>query len=509
MSQWSKPHSDSSQAFLMASNITTTISQQSSSSSVPLSINAMVGITILTLAFLLGFPGNLFVVWTVLCRVKKRSVTCLLVLNLSMADAFVLLSAPFFLRYLAGGRGWEFGSAACKLVHYLSSVNMYVSIYLICLMSMDRWLAVSRPFLFHTMRTKRSLLILLLVVWVLALLLSVPMPFYRRLEMRSTFPNNITLSFCVPYHWKSKGHRVFQYLFETIMAFLLPFSLINTCISSVICRLQSAKFQRRAQRSRLILMVICTFAVFWLPYHIVNIIEVAVPCRMDVALPSLALPCATLPMRSLCFNQASACWTASVFLKFRPVRRTIPVPSTLESLDPVFFRCSRDHATINSSLTKLKGKLELTAVPINPNAAQAPGELHRYAEVMGLLQDSKSAVTVALAARPNVTAFAYFSSAVNPILYVFASSSHIRQAGFSFMCKLFEATCSENRTTYTFTRTGHINRRCFTPDMRSALNTLSMKLGRLLKSKEKDTSASVAGKEADELELRTLAILLN
>ncbi|KAL3046207.1 hypothetical protein OYC64_004253 [Pagothenia borchgrevinki] len=385
----------------MASNITTTISQQSSSSSVPLSINHMVGIAILTLAFVLGFPGNLFVVWTVLCRVKNRSVTCLLVLNLSMADAFLLLSAPFFLRYLAGGRGWEFGSAACKLVHYLSSVNMYASIYLICLMSMDRWLAVSRPFLFHTMRTKCSLLILLLVVWVLALLLSVPMPFYRS-NLKKTFPNNITLSFCVPYHWKSKGHRVFQYLFETIMSFLLPFSLINTCNSSVICRLQSAKFQRRAQGSHLILMVICTFAVFWLPYHIVNIIE-----------------------------------------------------------------------------------------------------------VVGLLQDSKSTVTAALAARPNVTAFAYFSSAVNPILYVFAGSSHICQDGFSFMGKLFEATILEKRTTSTFPRTRHINRRCSIPDERAALNTLSMKLGRLFKSKEKDTSGGVAGKEADELELRTLAIQLN
>ncbi|KAI4808695.1 hypothetical protein KUCAC02_000743 [Chaenocephalus aceratus] len=130
-------------------------------------------------------------------------------------------------------------------------------------------------------------------------------------------------------------------------------------------------------------------------------------------------------------------------------------------------------------------------------------------QVVGVLQDSKSAVTVALAARPNVTAFAYFSSAVNPILYVFAGSSHIRQAGFSFMGKLFEATNSENKTTYTFTRSGHINRRCYTPDKHSALNTLSMKLGRLFKSKEKDTSGGVAGKEADELELRTLAIQLN
>ncbi|KAF3837263.1 hypothetical protein F7725_004727 [Dissostichus mawsoni] len=305
-----------------------------------------------------------------LCRVKKRSVTCLLVLNLSIADAFVLLSAPLFLRYLAGGRGWEFGSAACKLVHYLSSVNMYVSIYLICLISMDRWLAVSRPFLSRRMRTKRSLLILLLAVWVLAFLMSLPMPFYRS-NLKKTLPNNITLSFCVPYHW-SNGHRVFQYLFETIMACLLPFSLINTCYSSVICRLQSAKFQRRAQGSRLILMIICTVAVSG--------------CRIT----------------------------------------------------------------------------------------------------------SQSTIDAALTARPNVTAFAYFSSAIHPILYVFAGSSHIRKAGLSFMAKLFEATNSESRTTSTFARSGRISRSSSSPDESSVLNTLHIKLGRPFKSKHKDRSGSVA-----------------
>ncbi|KAK5858608.1 hypothetical protein PBY51_002737 [Eleginops maclovinus] len=373
----------------MASNITTTISQQSSSSSDPLSISAQVGIAILTLAFVLGFPGNLFVVWSVLCRVKKRSVTCLLVLNLSMADAFVLLSAPLFLRYLARGQDWEFGSAACKLVHYLSSVNMYVSIYLICLMSVDRWLAVSRPFLFKTMRTKRSLLILLLGVWVWALLLSLPMPFYRRLDPKSTSPNNITLRSCVPYHWESKGHRVFQYLFETIMAFLLPYSLINTCNSTVLCRLQSTNLQHRRRSSRLILMIICTFAIFWLPYHIVNIIE-----------------------------------------------------------------------------------------------------------VVGLLQDSKSTVEAAYLARPSVTAFAYFSSAANPIFYVLAGTSYIRQAGLGFMGKLFEATSSESRAMPTFSWCEHINCSCSEPEKSPALNTLSTKL---------DTSGSVEGKEVVDPELRTLA----
>nr|XP_019963693.1 PREDICTED: leukotriene B4 receptor 1-like [Paralichthys olivaceus]XP_019963694.1 PREDICTED: leukotriene B4 receptor 1-like [Paralichthys olivaceus] len=365
----------------MASNVTA-----AAATSAPLSVSAQVGIAILTLAFVLGFPGNLFVVWSVLCQVKKRSVTCLLVMNLALADASVLLTAPLFLRYLAGGRGWEFGSVACKLVHYLSSVNMYVSIYLICLMSMDRWLAVTQPFLSQRMRTKRSLLVLLLGVWVTAFILSLPMPFYRS-NLKLKLQNNITASYCIPYHWKSVGHQVFQYLFETFMACLVPFSLINTCYATVICRLRSAMFNRRGQGSRLILMIVCAFAVFWLPYHIVNIVQ-----------------------------------------------------------------------------------------------------------VIGLLQKSDSVTGAALRARPSVTAFAYFSSAVNPVLYVFAGSSHIRKAGLSFMGKLFDDTNSESRTTSTFSRSGR-SRSSSSREETTALHTLSVKLGNTFKSKNKEKSGRSAAKE--------------
>lgn len=370
----------------MASNMTAaTFSQPCLLSKYSREVSTQLGIAILALSFVLGFPGNLFVIWSVFCRVKKRSVTCVLVLNLALADAFVLLSAPFLLRYLAGGRGWEFGSAACKLIHYLSSVNMYVSIYLIALMSMDRWLAVARPYLSQRLRTKRSLLVLLLLVWVMAFVLSLPMPFYRS-NLKKTLGNNFTLHFCMPYHWGSMGHRVFQYLFETVMAGLVPFFLINTCYTSVLCRLQSARFHRRGQGSRLILLIIGAFALFWLPYHIVNIIE-----------------------------------------------------------------------------------------------------------VFGLLLGNPSVIAAGCRARPSITAFAYFSSAINPVLYVFAGSSHIRKAGLSFMGKLFDATNSESRTTSTFTRGS-------TPDESSVLRTLSTKLGRPFKGKNKD-----GANEANKPELETLA----
>ncbi|KAM6949526.1 leukotriene B4 receptor 1 [Aplochiton taeniatus] len=346
----------------MATTVPPSTSSSSSpaSSFPPLSVSHQVGIAILTLAFILGFPGNLFVVWSVLCRVRKRSVTCLLVLNLAMADALVLLSAPFFLRYLAGQKGWEFGAVACKLVHYLCSVNMYVSIHLICLMSADRWLAVTRPFLSQRLRTKRSLLVILLGVWVMAFALSLPMPFYRS-NLKIFLHKNISASFCIPYHWGSTGHQVFQYLTETVLAFLLPFTLIILCYSSIVHRLRSAMFQRKGRGNRLILLIIGAFTLFWLPYHVVNIVQ-----------------------------------------------------------------------------------------------------------VVGLLQGSKSAKDAALLARPNATAFAYFSSSVNPVLYVFAGSSHVRQAGLGFMAKLFDGTNSEGRSS-TASRSARTSRSNSSPDESAVL----------------------------------------
>ncbi|XDV19299.1 hypothetical protein PO909_024796 [Leuciscus waleckii] len=299
-----------------------------------LPVSHQIGIAILVIAFVFGFPGNLFVVWSVLCRVRVRSVTCLLILNLAVADALVLLTAPLFIRYLAGGRGWEFGGTVCKTIHYLCCVNMYASIYLICLMSMDRWLAVTKPFLSQRLRTKKRLLSVMLGIWATAFLLALPMPFYRTVM---SYRPGVPVFVCTPYHWDSSTHEIFQYLCETLLGFLLPFTFILFCYISVICRLRSTMFQRKGRGNFLILLIIAAFIVFWLPYHLINILQ-----------------------------------------------------------------------------------------------------------VIGMMQDYPSLLKVAKVARPNVTAFAFMSSSVNPVLYVFTGSSHIRQAGLGFMAKLFEGTNSES-----------------------------------------------------------------
>ncbi|KAE8633801.1 hypothetical protein XENTR_v10002103 [Xenopus tropicalis] len=228
--------------------------------------SSRLGIAILSLAFIIGFPGNAFIIWTVLTRMKKRTVTCILILHLAIADMVVILTAPFFLHFLDNGN-WVFGENVCKLCHYIGCLSMYASIWLISFMSMDRFLAVAKPFTSQIMRTKTAVRGIVLAIWLVAFLCSIPMPFYRTVL---TFRN---MTICMPLH-KSPGHIVFQYLFETMIGFLIPFSIIVFCYLYICLRLRTAKFQSKHKTNRLVTLIVATFCLFWLPYHVVNIIQV-------------------------------------------------------------------------------------------------------------------------------------------------------------------------------------------------------------------------------------------
>lgn len=228
---------------------------------------AQLSIILLSVALVVGVPGNSFVVWSILKRMHKRSVTALLVLNLALADLAVLLTAPFFLHFLAQGT-WRFKQAGCSLLYYICGVSMYASVLIITAMSLDRSLAVARPFLSQKLRTKSMARYLLAGIWVLSFLLATPVFVYRKVNMRLDNRSQV----CFPVY-PSESHRVFHLLFEALTGFLLPFMAVVASYSDIGRRLQTRHFRRSRRTGRLVVLIILAFAAFWLPYHIVNVAE--------------------------------------------------------------------------------------------------------------------------------------------------------------------------------------------------------------------------------------------
>lgn len=155
------------------------------------------GTLILSLVVLLGVPGNFFIVWSILARIRHRSVTTILILNLACADGFVMALTIFFIIYLAK-QTWIFGNFMCKSLFYLCNVNMYASIFLITLMSVHRMVAVLFPRDLY--RINRKIVTRVIVgMWVLVMVISVPSLVFRDVRLNHDLKNK-TRNVCAPNH---------------------------------------------------------------------------------------------------------------------------------------------------------------------------------------------------------------------------------------------------------------------------------------------------------------------
>ncbi|XP_006792412.2 leukotriene B4 receptor 1-like [Neolamprologus brichardi] len=196
-----------------------------------------IGALILSLVFLLGVPGNLFIVWSILARCRQRSVTTLLILNLACADGFLMALTIFFIMYLVM-QSWVFGNTMCKIVFYLCNSNMYASIFLITLMSVNRLLAIVFPHTLYHLITRKVVRRVILGTWMFVMVISIP-----SLVFRAVTAQNKTKLVCAPNHTLSEHVRL-QYTTETVAGFIIPYAIIITSYVLILKRLRETRFQR-------------------------------------------------------------------------------------------------------------------------------------------------------------------------------------------------------------------------------------------------------------------------
>lgn len=227
------------------------------------------GALILTIVFLLGLPGNLFVIWSILARARKQSVTTLLILNLAIADGSLMALTPFFIAYLIK-MDWTMGNVMCKVIFYLCLANMYASIYLIMLMSVYRLVSVVWPQRISVITGNRTIMRVLGVVWLLVMVASIPALIYRQVSCKENGQGSV----CDSFHAKD-SEVVLQYTLELVLGFILPYGIILVSYICILRRIRQTKFRRRIRSEKLILAIVITFCMFWLPYHIINMVQVS------------------------------------------------------------------------------------------------------------------------------------------------------------------------------------------------------------------------------------------
>ncbi|KAM3614598.1 uncharacterized protein V6R79_016600 [Siganus canaliculatus] len=238
--------------------------------------------TLYTIFFLVGFLGNSLVIWVIACGARLRSMTDVCLLQLALADLLLVCSLPF-LAHQAWDQ-WVFGDTMCKVVLGVYHIAFYCGIFFICLMSIDRYLAVVHAVYAMRVRTRSFGITVATVTWVAGFVASFPDVIFLKQQAYYTNNNtnnntNFSASFsCYPQYPKKdeneSGHfwRVFSLLKMNILGLFIPCIIMGFCYSQIIWRLLYSQSSKK-QAIRLVLVVVTVFFCCWVPYNIASFVK--------------------------------------------------------------------------------------------------------------------------------------------------------------------------------------------------------------------------------------------
>ncbi|KAM4521786.1 C-C chemokine receptor type 8-like [Odontesthes bonariensis] len=223
---------------------------------------SLVPAVVLSLCFLLGVPGNIAVIilkpnWQHLSSLSQH-----LMLNLAMSDLLCLLNLP--VRIYSFYFTWTFGQVTCKLLVFLGYSSILSSKLTVTVLSVHRYLLVVHR---QSRSNKVGTRMLLILLWLVAMVLSVPTVVVRQLVTDQRWTH------CRA-QFVSEAQNLAIQLMEILIGFV-SFSVVAFAYIRLHKKVNNTTFFNHPNTTRLVTSITVTLFVLWLPYHVINVLIVA------------------------------------------------------------------------------------------------------------------------------------------------------------------------------------------------------------------------------------------
>ncbi|GFS75790.1 probable G-protein coupled receptor 83 [Nephila pilipes] len=246
-----------------------------------------------------------------------RSSTYVFIANLALSDILMtVLNIPFNVaRILLDD--WPFGSFMCSFVPLVQVTSVYVSTFTMTCIAVDRYRIISKP-LEPRLRSMQAIKIIV-CVWLLALLLSLPHAIFNKIETvftnrhlvrcRAVYPRDTSL-------WITLVAVFTQYVLPLSITGVLYYLIIGqvwyrNSLGVMTERQRVSQANAKKKTIKMLVVVVILFALCWLPLNTFNVLRefhATGFIHKKLSHSTLFFTCHWLAMSSVCYNPFIYCW---------------------------------------------------------------------------------------------------------------------------------------------------------------------------------------------------------
>lgn len=223
--------------------------------------------------------GNVTVIWIIIAHKRMRTVTNYFIVNLAFSDVCMATFNTAFNFVYALHNNWYFGLGYCKFQNFFPITAMFSSIYSMAAIAVDRYMAIIHPLKPRLSSTTTKIVIA--VIWTFACSLAFPQCYFAQIKFH---PPRTVCMLDWPDGYGGVHHLTYQ-VAVIILIYLLPLLVMLGTYSLVGYRLWGSEipgeasdhYQNQIQAKRkvvkMMIVVVVTFAICWLPYHMYFILS--------------------------------------------------------------------------------------------------------------------------------------------------------------------------------------------------------------------------------------------
>lgn len=233
-----------------------------------------------TATIMCGLTGNGLGLYLALRKKAGNRATNLLIANMATADLLVTTFAmPYTIIYIHVGLKWiggVIGQVTCKFVHFSYQISIPASIFIVLLVSFDRFFAVCYPMKANVFRNGK---LMTAFIWISSAAYAIP--FKMANDIHEHNGTHYCLRIFSPFD--SQKSRHIYYLATFILLYCVPLVILVVLYSFITQKLWKRKIPGSVSKTRIrssqkekrriikaLILIVVVFAVCWFPAHVMH-----------------------------------------------------------------------------------------------------------------------------------------------------------------------------------------------------------------------------------------------